>query len=199
MEKLHTFFTFPLLTIYFVSENPLGKSLFFVYGMILCIIILFQGQKYWYLKLKSLERKPFSQSENLKFFKKSKRTNLILISPIPVVMIFQILLINWSISDFNILLWSILANLFAVLEHINYYHTQLMVDNKSDLIYLIRNKRLKTASLAKDLKENSIWNTGKRYYRKVLEAFTIPCHFLGIHELYSLIFAQKKKLWTIFQ
>lgn len=50
----------------------------------------------------------------------------------------------------------LLANGFAVLEDINYYHTQLMYDNKYDLKYLIRNQSLKKASLAKNLTEKKI-------------------------------------------
>jgi len=54
------------------------------------------------------------------------------------------------------MLWGILSNIFAILEHINYYNRQLMIDNSSDLEYLKRYKRLKVASLAKDLKENKL-------------------------------------------
>ncbi|QAA83128.1 hypothetical protein EI546_16055 [Aequorivita sp. H23M31] len=151
--KFHAFITFPLMTTYFLSLNPFIKSIFFN-GMLLCIFILYQGQRYWHLKLKRLENKPFSQSENLQFFKKRKRINWLLISGIPVVLIFQFLTVDWLSMDSEIILWSVLANLFAVLDHINCYHRQLMVDNSEDLKYLIRNKRFKKASLAKDLQEN---------------------------------------------
>ena len=52
--------------------------------------------------------------------------------------------------------WAIIANIFGILEHINYYNRQLMIDNASDLNYVIRNRKLKIASLAKDLSENEI-------------------------------------------
>jgi len=154
MEKLHAFVTFPLLTIYFIFNYPLIKSLWFVYGMLICILILFQGQKYWKLKLWRLEKKSFSQTENLRFFRKAKRINLILIAGIPIVLAVQFLIVDWSMADSKIIFWSFLANIFAILEYINYYHIQLMVDNPSDLNYILRNKKLKTASLAKDLKQN---------------------------------------------
>ncbi|XOL41547.1 hypothetical protein KCTC32420_01932 [Aequorivita nionensis] len=73
----------------------------------------------------------------------------------PIILAVQLLIVDWTMADVDILLWSFAANLFAVLEYINYYHKQLMVDNTSDVAYILRNKRLKTASLAKDLKENS--------------------------------------------
>lgn len=123
--------------------------------MLLCIFILYQGQKYWQLKLWRLEGKAFSQAENLKFFRKAKKINSYLILGIPIVFAVQILIVPWTIADFNIIFLSFVANLFAVLEHINYYHKQLMIDKTSDLQYILRNKKLKTASLAKDLKDNS--------------------------------------------
>jgi len=78
-----------------------------------------------------------------------------LILGIPIVLALQLLIVDWTTQDFNILFWSFLANGFAILEHFNYYNKQLMVDNAADFNYIIRNKKLKTASLAKDLRENS--------------------------------------------
>jgi len=156
LEKLHAFVSFPLLTIYFLSKYPVLKSIWFIYGMLVCIFILYQGQKYWQLKLWRLEGKPFSQIKNLKFFRKAKRINAFLLLGIPIILALQILIVDWSPQDFNILFWSVAVNVLAILEHINYYHTQLMVDNAADFRYIIRNKKLKTASLAKDLSENKI-------------------------------------------
>ncbi|MAP79629.1 MAG: hypothetical protein CL526_00945 [Aequorivita sp.] len=155
LEKFHAFVTFPLLTVYFLMHNPIAKSIMFVYGMIVCIAILYQGQRYWQLKLWHLQNKPFSQVKNLKFFRGAKRLNILLIIAMPVVFIIQVLVAKWSLNDTNIIFWTLLANLFAVLEYINYYHKQLMVDNFADVNYIVRNKKLKTASLAKDLNENS--------------------------------------------
>ncbi len=154
LEKFHAFFTFPLLAIYFLTQYPFIKSIWFLYGMLVCILILYQGHKYWQLKLWRMEGKPFSQVKNLKFFKKTKQINILLIMGMPFIFAVQLLIVNWNEADADILIWSFAANLFAVLEHINYYHTQLMVDNTSDVAYILRNKKLKTASLAKDLKEN---------------------------------------------
>jgi hypothetical protein len=155
LEKLHAFVSFPLLIFYFLSNYPFIKSIWFIYGMLFCIFVLFQGQKYWQLKLWRLEGKPFSQVKNLRFFRKAKRINLFLMLGIPIILALQMLIVDWTTKDFNIIFWSFLANIFAILEHINYYNKQLMVDNAADFKYIIRNKKLKTASLAKDLKENS--------------------------------------------
>lgn len=76
-----------------------------------------------------------------------------MIALIPLVFVIQLYLNNWTLNS-NLMLWAIIANVFGVLEHINYYNRQLMVDNASDLKYILKNKKLKTASLAKDLLEN---------------------------------------------
>ena len=156
MERFHAFVTFPAILVYLILENSFTDIFFLLYGVLICIIILIQGQHYWKLKLYRLMNKPFNQEKNLNIFKNSKKINLILIGLIPITFGFQFYLNEWQFIPENLILWGVLANLFAVLEHINYYNRQLMIDNSSDLEYLKRNKRLKVASLAKDLKENEL-------------------------------------------
>ncbi|SDL37801.1 hypothetical protein [Kriegella aquimaris] len=156
MERFHAFVTFPAILVYLILENSFTDIFFLLYGVLICIIILIQGQHYWKLKLYRLMNKPFNQEKNLNIFKNSKKINLILIGLIPIIFGFQFYLNEWQFIPENLILWGVLANLFAVLEHINYYNRQLMIDNSSDLEYLKRNKRLKVASLAKDLKENEL-------------------------------------------
>lgn len=74
----------------------------------------------------------------------------------PLVFVIQFYFSNWQVKTENLMLWAIVANVFGILEHINYYNRQLMIDNASDLNYVIRNRKLKIASSAKDLKENKI-------------------------------------------
>lgn len=156
MERFHAFVTFPLIFIYLIYENSTLNIIFLLYGILLCIIVLIQGQHYWKLKLYRLIDKPLNQEKELKIFRNSKRLNLILIALIPLVFVIQILQNNWKIIPENLIIWGLLANIFGVLEHINYYNRQLMIDNLSDVKYLQRNKKLKIASLAKDLKENKL-------------------------------------------
>ena len=143
MERFHAFVTFPAILIYLILENSFTDIFFLLYGVLICIIILIQGQHYWKLKLYRLMNKPFNQEKNLNIFKNSKKINLILIGLIPIIFGFQFYLNEWQFIPENLILWGVLANLFAVLEHINYYNRQLMIDNSSDLEYLKRNKRLK--------------------------------------------------------
>lgn len=156
MERMHAFMTFPLITIYLIYSNSLSDVIFLLYGLIICIFILFQGQHYWKLKLYRLTGKSFNQIKNLTFFRKSRIINLIMIGLIPLIFIIQLFLNNWTIKTENLMFWGIVANVFGVLEHVNYYNRQLMIDNTQDLNYVIRNRKLKIASLAKDLSENEI-------------------------------------------
>jgi hypothetical protein len=154
MERMHAFITFPLVSIYLIYTSSLSDIIFLVYGLVLCIFILFQGQHYWKLKLSKLTGKTFDQNKNLRFFRKSKKINLFMMGSIPIMFIIQLYLINWTVKTEKLMFWAIIANVFGILEHINYYNRQLMIDNASDLNYVIRNRKLKIASLAKDLKEN---------------------------------------------
>ncbi len=156
MERFHAFVTFPLIFVYLILENSILNIIFLLYGISLCIIVLIQGQHYWKLKLNRLLDKPLNQESELNIFRNSKRLNLILIALIPLVFVFQVLQNNWQIIPENLIIWGLIANIFGVLEHINYYNRQLMIDNISDVKYLQRNKKLKIASLAKDLKENQL-------------------------------------------
>jgi hypothetical protein len=156
MERIHAFMTFPLIIIYLFFTNSPLDIIFLLYGLILCILILFQGQHYWKLKLYRLTGKPFDQNKNLTFFRKSKKANLIMIALIPLIFLVQLYLTQWTIKAENLMFWAVVANIFGVLEHINYYNRQLMVDNFSDLNYIVLNRKLKIASLAKDLTNNEI-------------------------------------------
>jgi len=155
-EKLHTYVTFPLLLAYMLYQHPIKDIILLTYGLVVCIVILYQGQHYWKLKLHSLQRKEVNQPKNILFFQKSKKVNQLLILLMPLFLLLQLYLENWNVSYSKVLLWGVLANLFAIAEHINYYHIQLMIDNQYDWNWVLKNKRLKTASLAKDLLENKI-------------------------------------------
>lgn len=155
LEKLHAYVTFPLIILYLVLNNPFQDILFLIYGLLVCTFILHQGQHYWKLKLYRLTDIHFEQKESLALFKNYRTTNRFLIFLMPIVLLSQHYFLKWTITSEN-LVWGILANAFSILEYINYYHVQLMMDNKSDLKYLFNNKKLKKASLAKDLKENQI-------------------------------------------
>ncbi len=155
LEKFNAFLFLGVLC-YVIYKYGFLNTLFLNYGLTIMVLILFQGQHYWKLKLFRLTQKEFNQNYNIYLFKRFKKTNIVLIWFIPVVLLIQLFLFDWTIKPENLFVWAIIANIFGILEHINYYHRQLMIDNIYDLKYLIRNKKLKIASLKKDLDENEI-------------------------------------------
>ena len=156
LERFHAFFTFPVVAIYAVFHYSIQDLVFLLYGFVLIIFILLQGQQYWKLKLYRLTNIDFNEEKNLFRFTTAKKINVYLIYGIPVVFLIQWYLNDWNIFANTTLGWAFLANTFGVLEHINYYHTQLMVDNPSDLNYIWEHKKFKKASLAKDLNEHKL-------------------------------------------
>lgn len=149
-------FIFSIVLLFVVIRHGFSKTLFLSYGLLVMIIILFQGQYYWKLKLYKLTDRNFDQQKNINFFKKMKHLNIILIALMPIVFLIQLFISGWTIKPYNLFIWSLVVNIFAILEHINYYNRQLSIDNIADLKYVVRNKRLKIASLRKDLAENQI-------------------------------------------
>lgn len=154
MERAHAMLTFPILTLYLIAEYRFKDIILLVYGLLVCIFILWQGQRYWKLKLARLLGKAIAQEAELAYFTKAKQINRLLIALMPLVFVVQLYVLNWSFAPSRLMLWAYLANAFAIAEHINYYHRQLMVDKSSDFDYIIKNGKLKKASLAKDLLEH---------------------------------------------
>lgn len=153
LELTHAVLTFPGIMVYLALTNPLRDIVFLLYGLSVCIFILLQGQHYWKLKLYRLTGKHFNQNDQLRLFRQAKKINTILIWLMPPVIGVQLIIKDLSFIADQLFIWAIVANCFAILEHINYYSTQLMVDNNADFQYIIKNKRFKTASLKKDLAE----------------------------------------------
>lgn len=118
MERMHAFLTFPLIVIYLISINSILDIVFLLYGLILCISILYQGQHYWKLKLNRITKKAFDQDKNLEFFRKSKRINLIMIALIPLIFVVQLYLADWKFKTDNLMFWGWMPNIFGILEHI---------------------------------------------------------------------------------
>lgn len=156
IERINAFFTFPLIALFYLSIYSIKDILALIYGLLVCIFILYQGQLYWKLKLYRLTGKQFDQKRILRQFRIWKRINEFLIGFIPLVFLIWLYLEGWIINTDRIFYWSIGVNAFAVLEYINYYHRQLTIDKVSDLRYLIKNRRLKIAHLGKNLNDSVI-------------------------------------------
>ena len=155
-ERFNAYYVFPIIMVLVLVFNDVQNVLFLNYGLLVCIFILIQGQHYWKLKLWRLKDIEFDQQQNLSHFRKAKAINWLLIWSMPLVLFFQLYIQNWSAPSRSIFYWSLFTNAFAILEHINYYYYQVSIDNRNDWQYVFRNRRLKRASLAKDLLKGRI-------------------------------------------
>ncbi len=149
-------FMFAGVFIFVIIKYGFINTLFLSYGLLLMTVILFEGQYYWKLKLYRLTNKQFNQLKNINLFKKLKGVNTGLIALVPIVLFLQLLLQDWTLKPGNLFYWGLAANIFGILEHVNYFYRQLMIDNLADVQYILRNKKLKIASLKKDLDDNEI-------------------------------------------
>jgi hypothetical protein len=119
------------------------------------VFILGQGTYYWRLKWLALRGVSFDQTRALRRFARYRRLNVRLLWLIAFVALAQGLLTE-GFATRPPVGWAVLANGFALLEHLNYYQWQLMYDNRYDWAYLRRNRRLKGASLRKDLRDGRL-------------------------------------------
>lgn len=154
-EKYNAFFfsgLIPVLFFFYAWQD----LILLTYGLLLMVFILYQGQKYWKIKLHRLQGKPFPVTELLQEFGKYKKLNVYLVwGGLPFVLV-QAYYVFWEPPPEHgkaLFFWGIVAYLFGIAEHVNYYHRQLMIDNPYNVRYVLRNKKLKEASLAKDLRE----------------------------------------------
>lgn len=119
-------------------------------GMALVSSLLVQGGVYWHLKLRSIETRTPIAAGHLLVFQKLGRANVTALTlatlGVPLVGLFSLVTPQdaW---------WGFFLIGFAWLEFVNYYHMQLMHDNRRDLAYLRRWKRLRPAPLATDLQQ----------------------------------------------
>jgi hypothetical protein len=144
-------YVFSGLAIYTAIAYPIRSVVLLLYGLVLIAYLLFQGQRYWQVKLFRLLNQPIQEVAQLAFFHRAKRVTHWLFGLMPLVCLLQGLLLGWRITLTIRILLALLTNGFAVLEYINYYHWQLMIDTLADVHYLRRHHKLKIASLASDL------------------------------------------------
>lgn len=152
LEGMNAVFFF-CLSIYIIYNNELRDVIFLTFGLWFMVFVLIQGTIYWKLKLKSLKSETINHNYFVVLFKRFKYSNLVLGFMIPILFLIQWFASGKTLEWNSILFWGWFTNLFALIEHYNYYNRQLMYDNPHDWKYLKRNKRLKIASLKKDLEE----------------------------------------------
>ncbi|MFE0147910.1 hypothetical protein ACFWY5_12240 [Nonomuraea sp. NPDC059007] len=113
-------------------------------GFALFTLVLLEGAGYWFAKLRGLATRCGSLP-GAGAFAVARRTNV-------AVLTVGLLFIVWTVvTDPGAGSWPGLAfGLFAALEHVNYFHVQLMYDTAEDFRYL-RSRGLRPAHLARDL------------------------------------------------
>ena len=121
---------------------PLGLAALFSVSYLLA-----QGATYWQLKHQALSAPAALPSYFERLFNAFKASNLVLFVGVALGFILQIVSRGWTAQ----LAWPLAIFLFAVLEHINYYHYQLMYDTSASVRYVLRNRRLRKAALGVDL------------------------------------------------
>jgi len=109
------------------------------------VYILLQGMLYWQLKLQSTITRQALPAYFQPLYRVFKCSNVVAMACVAAF----IALADGGSAD---LWWSCGLLGFAVLEHINYYHYQLMYDTRGAFDYVRRNGRLRKAALGLDLR-----------------------------------------------
>lgn len=121
---------------------PLGLS-----ALVSVSYLLVQGALYWQLKHGALSASAPLPGYFYRLFNAFKASNLVLFAAVAIGFAAKVLDDGWDVQ----LAWPLGIFLFAVLEHINYYHYQLMYDTSASVRYVLRNRRLRRAALGVDL------------------------------------------------
>ena len=142
-------FLLPFVLWLILGQATAATWLLYGYAMGLVCWLLMQGTLYWHLKLRALTRKTRRlPSYFVPTFLTFRLSNLVCFVLFPLLAGY--LRATGQVQGGQLvgatLLW-----FFAILEHINYYHLQLMHDNLHDIRYLIQHKRLRPSPLRSDL------------------------------------------------
>ena len=113
-------------------------------GFGLCAFLLLEGAAYWWAKLRRLDA-PGTALPGIRIFR------LLRVLNVPVLAAGVLFALWKAVEDPGGGSWPGLCfAVFAVLEHVNYFHVQLMYDTPEDLRYL-RDRGLRRSHLARDL------------------------------------------------
>ena len=118
-------------------------------AMATVVHILLQGMLYWQLKLQSTVTRQTLPAYFQPLYRFFKYSNVVAITGVATLMVL-------SGSGSADLWWSCGLLAFAVLEHINYYHYQLMYDTRGAFDYVRRNGRLRRAALGLDIRRSKV-------------------------------------------
>ncbi|MBC8078356.1 MAG: hypothetical protein H7Y32_19910 [Chloroflexales bacterium] len=142
-------FLLPACLAVVIASLELPTWLLYSYSLFLICLVLAQGALYWHLKLRTIRTatRPLPAYFH-GVFTRFKRSNIIFIAGYPLLFGYALATQQTQAGE---PIWATVFWLFAILEHINYYHYQLMHDTVNDMQYLLRNKRLRQSPIATDL------------------------------------------------
>lgn len=149
MELFDSFFL-PAVALFVAWRLQRPLDFFAISSAVLVAWLLWQGAAYWWLKLRSVKTDSAIAAMHLRWFRRLKNVNRLLIGLLPIVLIVKGLLSTFFASSLDLVV-GVGFYLLAVLEQINYYHVQLMYDGRADWRYLLTHKRLKRSKLSQDL------------------------------------------------
>jgi hypothetical protein len=117
-------------------------------GLLLVSFLLLQGTLYWHLKLRSVRDRTALPGWFCPVFRALRASS---VAGIALAAAGAGVLWRAGVGGPADLGWAAGLLGFAGLEHVNYYHRQLMHDTAADWRYLRRHRRLRRAPLAVDL------------------------------------------------
>ncbi|NRQ38634.1 hypothetical protein HII36_43450 [Nonomuraea sp. NN258] len=137
-------FNIPLQAAIWFGMIGLPVSVANALGFALFALLLVEGAGYWFAKLRHLGARG-GPLPGAGAFAVARGANV-------AVLTIGLLFLAWTVATDpgSGSVPGLLFGLFAVLEHVNYFHVQLMYDTVEDLRYL-RSRGLRRAHLARDL------------------------------------------------
>ncbi|MEU0571987.1 hypothetical protein ABZ297_42220 [Nonomuraea sp. NPDC005983] len=140
------FVNIPIISLALIGRLGMPLTPANLTGLLLVLVLLAEGGAYWWLKLAQLTSRS-AVPAGIGVYRVLARVNLALLAGGAVVIGAGLVR-----SGFGTQVWPGLALwVFAVLEYVNYFHLQLMHDNRADLSRLARTGRLHRSHLARDL------------------------------------------------
>ncbi len=140
-------FVWSLLVGFWWERAKLGAAS--LIGLALVVWMLLQASFYWYLKLRAHRRRALMSDRTFtRWFKRLRiidRLALVL-APAGIWWVMGTTITSHNDLVVGMGLWAV-----ALLEYLNYFHWQLLYDSRTEIRRVLRRRRLKAASLARDL------------------------------------------------
>ena len=150
-EAMFSLVLIPILAWYWLgSESSVAWSVR-VPPLVLVCYILAQGATYWALKYRQYAHGVALPPWLPRLFRVFRLSNVI---GLLVVALWLAFAASSGIKQVD-LAWGAGLWAFALLEHVNYYHLQLMYDTRGALRRLRQTRRLRTPMLAEDMRRDS--------------------------------------------